>query len=112
MRRIPEFIAEAKQLADFVIIDTAPLGAVSDALRVAGAVDDVVLVVRPGHTDRSEVRRARELLERLHHTPTGLVVVGQGRSGGGAGDYGYGVDVAPVADSAQTAAEAANRRRG
>ncbi len=110
MRRIPEFIAEAKQLADFVIVDTAPLGAVSDALRVAGAVDDVVLVVRPGHTDRSEVRRARELLERLHHTPTGLVVIGQGRSGG-AGDYGYGVHVAPVAGSAQRAAEAANRRR-
>lgn len=110
MRRIPEFIAEAKQLADFVIVDTAPLGAVSDALRVAGAVDDVVLVVRPGHTDRSEVTRARELLERLQHTPTGLVIVGQGRSGG-AGEYGYGVEVAPVAGSAQRAPDAASHRR-
>ncbi len=96
MRRIPELVAEARQLADYVIVDTAPLGAVSDALRVAGVVDDVILVVRPGHTDRSEVGRARELLDRLHHTPTGIVVVGRGRSQTAA-SYGYGAELAPTA---------------
>lgn len=104
MRRIPEFVAAAKELADFVIVDTAPLGAVSDALRVAGAVDDVILVVRPGHTDRNEVRRASEVLDRLRHTPIGLVVVGGGRSGG-EGGYGYGLEVGTAAAFPPEAAE-------
>ncbi|MGB2710666.1 MAG: division plane positioning ATPase MipZ, partial [Conexibacter sp.] len=42
-RRLPELLAQARELADYVVIDTAPLGRVSDALRVAAAADDVLL---------------------------------------------------------------------
>lgn len=87
-RRIPQLLAEARELADWVIIDTPPLGEVSDALRMAGAVDDVVLVVRPGHTDRDALLRSRELLERMGHEPTGLLVVGE--TPAGTTHYGYG----------------------
>jgi Mrp family chromosome partitioning ATPase len=76
-RRLPTLLAEAATLADYVIIDTAPLGHVSDALRAAGAVDDIVLVVHPGRTERIDLEHTRELLERLGYTPSGMLVIGQ-----------------------------------
>lgn len=87
-RRLPDLMREACELADYVIIDTAPLGQVSDALRVAAAVDDVVLVVRPSNTDRTDLQRTRELLERMTHTPSGMVLVGEVSSGPTYGVYG------------------------
>src|SRR4051794_6802953 len=45
--RLPHLVAEARQMADHVIIDTPPLGEISDALRLIGDVDDLVIVVRP-----------------------------------------------------------------
>lgn len=90
-RRLPDLLHEARELADYVIIDTPPIGQVSDALRVAAMVDDIILVTRPGNTDRIELQHTRELLDRMGHTPTGLVVIGDA----GIGDVysGYGEDM-------------------
>jgi Mrp family chromosome partitioning ATPase/capsular polysaccharide biosynthesis protein len=90
-RRLPELLAQAREMADFVIVDTAPLGRVSDALRVAAVADDVLLVTRPGNTDRNDLLVARELLEHMGVTPTGMVVVGGSGSAYG-GYYGYAAD--------------------
>jgi Mrp family chromosome partitioning ATPase len=91
-RRLPDLLREARGLADYVIVDTPPLGQVSDALRAAATVDDILLVTRPGNTDRIELQHTRELLDRMGHTPTGLLVIGEP----GVGDVyaGYGDDVA------------------
>lgn len=75
-RRLPEIIAEARGLADYVILDSPPLGEVSDALTVAEYVDEVVLVTRPGHTDRAGLERVRDLLERADRRPLGMLVIG------------------------------------
>ncbi len=75
-RRLPDLLREARGLADYVIVDTPPLGQVSDALRAARMVDDIVLVTRIGNTDRVELQHTRELLDRMGHTPTGLLLVG------------------------------------
>lgn len=77
VRQLPELVGRARELADYVIIDTPPLGPVSDGLRAAMVVDDIVLVARPGNTNRVELQRTRELLDRMGHTPSGLVVVGE-----------------------------------
>lgn len=90
-RQLPELLAQAREMADVVIVDTAPLGRVSDALRVAAVADDVLLVTRPGNTDRGDLVVARELLEHMGVTPTGMVVVG-GSGAGRAGYYGYATD--------------------
>lgn len=75
-RRLPELLEQARELADYVVIDTAPLGRVSDALRIAASADDVLLVARPGNTDGKELTVARELLEHMDVIPTGLIVIG------------------------------------
>lgn len=77
-QRLPDLLSEALEgLVDYVIIDTAPLGEVTDTLRLAGQVDDVVVVVRPRHTERASLRAMRDLLERSEIFPLGMVVVGQ-----------------------------------
>ena len=76
-RRLPGILAEAESLADYVILDTPPLGEVSDALRLVGEVDDIIVVVKPGNTDRTSFELVRDLLERAGQTPSGLLVIGQ-----------------------------------
>jgi capsular exopolysaccharide synthesis family protein len=94
--RLPEFIEQARQMADYVIIDTPPLGEVSDALMLARVVDEIIVVMRPGNTQRSHLFVVRELLERIGHTPEGCIIIGAPEVGGrGYRGYGYGPGGAP-----------------
>jgi Mrp family chromosome partitioning ATPase/capsular polysaccharide biosynthesis protein len=88
-RRLPALIHEARQLAEYVVVDTAPIGEVSDALRIVNEVDDIVVVTRPGNTIRGNFRVMRDLLERSGHLPTGLLVIGE-MPGMSRDYYGYG----------------------
>jgi Mrp family chromosome partitioning ATPase len=59
---------------DYVIIDTAPLIAVTDALRIAPETDSVLLVMRSGQTTRAALARACTSLNQ-HAVPVlGIVV--------------------------------------
>jgi capsular exopolysaccharide synthesis family protein len=78
-RRLPELVEQARAYADIVLIDTPPLGRVADALRLAARADDLLMVVRPGHTDRRELTLAQETLQQLGIVPTGLILVGGSR---------------------------------
>ena len=75
-RRLPELMAEARAAADYVIVDTAPLGEISDALRIVQHVEDIMIVTRPGHTNRENFEVMRDLLERTGVAPKGLLVIG------------------------------------
>jgi Mrp family chromosome partitioning ATPase len=89
-RRLPLLLAEARTLAEYVIIDTAPLGWVSDALRLVPHVDEVVVVARPGTTEREQFEQLRDLLTRARVTPAGIVMMAT--TAGGDGKYPYGDD--------------------
>jgi tyrosine-protein kinase len=84
----PSILNEAKRLADFVIIDTPPLGEVSDALMLAGDVDKIVVVARLGNTRRGQFADMRDLLDRAGYLAEGLVVIGGNVPT--SGYYGYG----------------------
>jgi Mrp family chromosome partitioning ATPase len=88
MRQLPELVRRARELADYVIIDTPPLGQISDGLRAAMVVEDIVLVARPGNTSRVELQHTRELLDRMDHTPNGLIVIGEQTVGDAYAVYG------------------------
>ena len=94
--RLPEFIEQARGMADYVIVDTPPLGEVSDALMLARVVDDILVVMRPGNTNRGHLAVTRELLERIGLTPEGCIIIGiSERPGRGYRAYGYGPGGAP-----------------
>jgi hypothetical protein len=51
------------------------LGWVSDALRLVPYVDRVVVVARPGTTERRHFVQLRDLLSRAGIVPAGMVIV-------------------------------------
>lgn len=93
---LPDVLDEALQLADYVLIDTPPLGEVGDALQVAGDADETIVVCRLGNTRRRGLETVRDLLDRMGRTATGYLVVG-GRTARGR-RYGYERAETPVAE--------------
>lgn len=75
-RRLPDIIEEGLEIADYVIVDTAPLGEVSDALPLVRAVDDVLLVARIGNTRVANLEAMRDLLTRVDREPIGWLLIG------------------------------------
>ncbi|MGI8557169.1 MAG: Wzz/FepE/Etk N-terminal domain-containing protein [Solirubrobacteraceae bacterium] len=69
-------VDQAKQQAEFVVIDSPPLTAVIDALPLAMIADDLIVVVRIGHSRVNKVSDLFELLARHHRPPSGVVLVG------------------------------------
>jgi hypothetical protein len=94
IKRLPEQLARARRTASCVIVDTAPVGEVSETLRIAPMCDQVVFVARPRHTDRRRLIVARDLLDRTDAPTAGLVLVGQD-AGMRSGYYSYGYSTRP-----------------
>jgi Mrp family chromosome partitioning ATPase len=59
---------------DRVLIDTAPVLAVSDTQAMAALADTVILVARAGMTRKRALIRARDLLWRINAPIAGVVV--------------------------------------
>ncbi|RYE26050.1 MAG: polysaccharide biosynthesis tyrosine autokinase [Sphingobacteriales bacterium] len=72
---------------DYVIIDTAPVGLVTDAQLLASYADVTVYVVRHGHTYKEQVEAADDLYEK-NKMPRMNIVLNDVKTGGSA--YGYG----------------------
>jgi capsular exopolysaccharide synthesis family protein len=81
-----EMIDSVREQHDFVIIDTPPVLAVTDASVVAPRVDAVLLVVRLTKHTREAATRATEMLGALGARILGVIVNGIGKSS----NYGYG----------------------
>src|SRR6476660_1156028 len=69
-----QLIAEAARLFDRVVIDSAPILAVSDTLLMTPHAQTVCIVVRAAKTPRLAVRRAIMLLAKSGIRPAGLVL--------------------------------------
>lgn len=82
-----DLVAEARGLADVVIIDTPPALATNDASELIPASDAVVVVARIDKTTSDGARRTRFLLDRLSAPAAGIVVVGVADAPGSYGAY-------------------------
>ena len=76
-------VEDAKELADYVIVDSPPLAEVIDALPLAQQVDEVLVVVRLGRTQLTKLANLGELLARSDIEPVGFAVVGVPDTGDG-----------------------------
>ena len=68
-----DLLAEALKSYDRVVIDSAPVLAVSDTLLIAPSVDVLCLVVRACVTPAKVVKRALKALDEIHLKPAGIV---------------------------------------
>jgi polysaccharide biosynthesis transport protein len=83
--RMAEMLEEMRTLADFVVIDSAPVLVVSDSLAMAALVDGVLFVTEAQKTDRQAVSRARNQLEQVGAPVVGAIMnnFDPSKSGGG-----------------------------
>ena len=82
-----KLIEDAKEMADYVVIDSPPLNEVVDALPLARNVDDVVIVTRLGHSRLDRIAQLGELLAENGIRPAGFALVGTPRPSGRSYQY-------------------------
>lgn len=71
-----KLLDEARELANVVVVDTAPLLSASVTRELATLADAVVVVCRSGRTTSDAAARCAELLERIGAPALGVVLVG------------------------------------
>lgn len=94
----------ARELADYVVVDSPPLTEVVDTLPLAHCVDDILLVCRIGGSSLLQLSRLADLLEQNALEPSGFVVIGVA---GSEGSYyfesaGKGPELGPEEGSSKT----------
>jgi capsular exopolysaccharide synthesis family protein len=89
-RAMDELLSQLEERYELVVIDTAPIGVISDCFPLLRRVDGVVAVARMGKSTRDSVGRMREQLERLDAPALGVVANGLRLGRRGRHRYGYG----------------------
>ena len=84
-----EFLEGIKEKYDMIILDTPPLGPVTDAAIISTIADGMLLVIETGKAAEGQVEYARESLDKVNANVIGAVLnkmpIRKGRYGG----YGY-----------------------
>ncbi|WP_312470557.1 CpsD/CapB family tyrosine-protein kinase [Neobacillus sp.] len=73
-KSMQQFMEEAKEHFDYIIMDTPPLLAVADPQIIANQCDGSILVVYSEKTEIDQVKKAKELLEHAHSKLLGVVL--------------------------------------
>lgn len=81
-----EYMKVLKQNFDFIIIDCAPIGSISDAIPVGNAVDGTIFVVSAKDTKRKDAAQCVDLLKRSNVNVIGSVLT---KAESGSGSYYY-----------------------
>jgi capsular exopolysaccharide synthesis family protein len=74
--RMKHFIEFVRGKFDFIIIDTPPVLAFTDAVVISSNVDAVLFVVRSAQTTKQSCLRARDLMESVNSQISGVLVNG------------------------------------
>ena len=72
--KMKELIKELEEQADFVIFDSPPVIAVTDALVLATQVDGVILILNFGEVPREAAKQTKALLEKVKAKVLGAVL--------------------------------------
>ena len=86
--RVGDLVQQARELADVVVIDCAPLLSVSDATDLVPHADAVLVVLRSGRSTTESARRTAERLARLGASTAGVAFVAS-TSAAAEAYYGY-----------------------
>lgn len=85
-KRVDEFFAEVRKKYDYIIVDSAPVGMVSDSFALDRISDATVYVVRANHTTERDINYINDIYDQGRLKKLSLVVNGTATKRG----YGYG----------------------
>jgi polysaccharide biosynthesis transport protein len=88
-QRMSEALTQLAERYELVVIDTAPVGVVSDAIPLLRKVDGVIVVARMDKSTRDGAEQTREQMERLEAPMLGIVANAIRARRGGKYGYGY-----------------------
>ncbi|MCR3905752.1 MAG: CpsD/CapB family tyrosine-protein kinase [Tenericutes bacterium] len=88
-KKLKELIAELRETYDYVLLDTPPVIAVSDALYIAKLADGIIFVVAQNVAKKALVKEAIENLKKNEINILGTVLTQVDLK---SGEYGYGFD--------------------
>jgi len=75
-KKMDDLFAKLREEYDYIIVDSPPIIAVTDALIIAKKVDHLVLVIRVNSTEREIIEQAKSLLKNIDVKVAGVVVNG------------------------------------
>ncbi len=87
--KMDELLGLLKRKYDYIIVDSPPIIAVTDALILAKKVDQMILVIRNEFTEQEAVKRAKVMLENVNIAISGIVVNGINHKKYYRGGYSY-----------------------
>ena len=73
-QKMQRVLASMRTESDFILVDTPPVLAVTDAAVLAPTLDGVLLVVRPGKTRASALRLTMEKLQQVNANVLGVIL--------------------------------------
>jgi Mrp family chromosome partitioning ATPase len=79
--RMESLLDAAQSLADVVLVDTAPVGTVNDAVGLFPMADAVAVVARLGTTNKDAARRALRVIKNPQIEVAGVIITDSGKSG-------------------------------
>ncbi len=107
--KIGKLLAELKEIYDVIIIDSAPIGYVTDLFQITDQIDSTVFVIRDSYTNRKLLKQALDEIKMFKLKGVGILINAIKTTGGlfpayvlsyvngyrygygyGYGDYGYG----------------------
>lgn len=89
-KKIDELFIYLKQSFDYIVVDTAPVGLVSDAYTLSMQADASLYIVRQGYTLKKQMGMIQDLYEKKKLLGMGLLVNDIHLAGRYKGYYGYG----------------------
>lgn len=99
---LEEFFMELRKRFDYIVVDSAPVGLVTDAHLIQNYCDTTFYVVRQGYTYKQQVSELQDFAESNPKASMGIIFndikksilgyYGYGYTGYGYGKYGYGSD--------------------
>jgi capsular exopolysaccharide synthesis family protein len=88
--RVATFLGDLADRYEYVVVDTAPVLPVADAVALSRAVHGVLVVAQSRRVSRGEISECLARLERVGAPVFGLVLNRASGSGSRTGGYGYG----------------------
>ncbi len=85
--RMGSLLNKLSAVFDYIIIDLPPVNLVSDAMAVSGHITGLVVIIREGYAEKSEVERCFRQLKLSNVKILGCVINGAKHEGGSYGKY-------------------------